>query len=139
MNMTITEHLTEMEASIKARTCADVRTVPDNYPMFKPVRQGDIYLTKVPDNHAHGKETLDHQLAMGNSKGSRHMADDGFEVFIGTTLPKCFREGTFLGPCIKNKSRATVEHPEHAWMSLPAGTWQVTHQMDMRTRQRMAD
>ena len=34
---------------------------------------------------------------------------------------------------------ATVTHPEHAHMVLGPGCWQVTHQMDARSRERVQD
>lgn len=103
------------------------------------VRQGDIYITKVPSNHKKGPLKESHQLATGTSKGSRHEADRNFLVYEGVKIPSGFEEGTFLGPCIVTSKGGTITHPEHAWCKLPKGTYQITHQTDLRTRQRARD
>jgi len=108
-------------------------------PVGKCVRQGDIYIVRVKDNHPHGGIRESHQLAFGTSKGSRHIADRNFVVYEGTTLPKGVAAGTFLGPCIQTDCEATIEHPEHAWAIIPAGTYQILHQTDLQTRQRALD
>ncbi len=104
------------------------------------VRQGDIYIHKVDAAHPRGKETKNHQLAMGITLGSRHIADDNFTVHEGTTLPSWVERGHFLGPCITTtKDTAMISHPEHANVALGPGCYQVTHQMDIRTMQRARD
>jgi hypothetical protein len=60
------------------------------------------------------------------------------EVYLGTTPPE-WAKRALLGPMFRLFSRGTVTHPEHAHISLPAGTYQVTHQMDARTLQRVRD
>ena len=111
----------------------------DVFPLNKKVRQGDVYITRVADDHPHGGRVESRQLAIGNTQGSRHMAGDAFEIFEGTTLPEGVEDGTFLGPCIKTETRELVKHPEHCWFSIPAGTYQVTHQTDILTRERRKD
>lgn len=111
-----------------------------NLKIGEVVRQGDIYIHKVETSHNHGEEIKNHQLAMGVTLGSRHIADENFIVFKGTELPKWVAAGHFLGPCIvTDKETAMVSHPEHANVALGAGTYQVTHQMDIRTMQRVRD
>lgn len=104
-----------------------------------PIRQGDIYIHPVASNHPRGGILESHQLAVGTSKGSRHMADENFTVYRGTTLPDYVAPGTFLGPLIVTDRISTITHPEHPWVELPAGTYQITHQTDLRTRQRAKD
>ncbi len=106
------------------------------------VRQGDIYLHRVSDAHAHGALRRGgdaRKLAIGNNANSRHVAEDPAVCFEGTTLPSWCQAGTFLGPLVKSPDRFTVSHPEHAALSLPGGIYQVTHQMDARTLDRVAD
>lgn len=105
-------------------------------------RQGDIYLHRVDEGHARGKLRTGpnaRQLALGSQAGARHVAEPPAVVFEGTALPAWCRERTFLGPCIESPKPFTVSHPEHAHVTLPAGTYQVTHQMDARTLDRVAD
>lgn len=103
------------------------------------VRQGDIYIHAVTLTHVHGSRVQNRQLALGNTIGSRHIAEAPAEVYAGTTLPDWCDQRTFLGPLVKSETRFVVTHHEHAHVSLPAGTYQVTHQMDVRTMQRVQD
>lgn len=106
------------------------------------VRQGDIYIHCVPSNHAHGalrRGREARQLAVGQSHGARHLALFPAIVYGGTTLPSTCNERTFLGPCVISMDRFVVAHPEHAHISLPAGAYQVTHQMDAMTLDRVRD
>lgn len=103
------------------------------------VRQGDIYVHRVPDRHAHGKLAQSRKLAMGETMGSRHIAEAPAQVFVGTTLPEGGEAGTFLGPCVVATERLLVTHPEHDHYDLPPGTYQITHQTDTLTRERVRD
>ena len=112
------------------------------FPVGKFVRQGDIYIHRVVGGHPCGKETKDLQLAQGNSMGSRHIAKGKkVKVFTGTTLPAtCKEQRTFLGPLIVADGPFVVEHPEHAHIEIGvAGCYQVTHQMDAMTGDRVID
>ena len=133
--MTMVEYKEKAE-KIKIHGLRDCR----NLQIGKVVRQGDIYIHCVKSSHKHGKETKNHQLAMGITLGSRHIADENFTIFKGTNLPEWVDAGHFLGPCIVTKSdTALITHPEHANVALGKGTYQVTHQMDARTMQRARD
>ena len=102
-------------------------------------RQGDIYIHCVKSNHGKGKLLSNGQLAQGTSKGSRHIADGKSQAYEGSTRPTYCSEEVFLGPCVVSTERFTVTHPEHADVCLPAGTYQITHQMDARTLERVRD
>lgn len=104
-------------------------------------RQGDVYLHRVEDTHPRGKARKDRQLALGNTQGSRHIAEEPARVFEGKAIPSWCREGTFLGPLVVvgKGETALVSHPEHAHMLIGEGTWQTTHQEDARSRQRVMD
>jgi hypothetical protein len=128
----------EIERLAKEKAVAEVRVV-ESMEIGKVVRQGDVYIHCVSPKHPHGEKTKTHQLAIGDSMGSRHVAGAPAEVFEGTELPKYCLPWTFMGPCIVAPDRFTVTHPEHAHVSLPAGTYQVTHQMDAKTGARVID
>lgn len=122
-----------------ARAADDgVRMIPDTMQIGQVARQGDIYLHRVSADHPCGAATTDRQLAVGTTQGSRHVADAPAQVYIGTTPPPTAPR-TLLGPCIVLSERGVVSHPEHAHISLPAGVYQVTHQMDARTLERVSD
>lgn len=126
----------EREAAEKA--VQEIRTIKE-IEIGKAVRQGDIYIHRVADNHPHGKASKSLQLAIGNTQGSRHIAEAPSKVFAGVKAPDYCRQGTFLGPLVISASRFTISHPEHAHVSLPAGAYQITHQMDAMTMQRVRD
>lgn len=104
----------------------------------KVVRQGDIYIHRVPNDHERGLELKTRQLALGESMGSRHIAEAPAKVCEGTEAPDWART-ELLGPCIVSDLPFTISHPEHAHIHLPAGVYQVTHQMDARTKKRVID
>lgn len=128
----------KIERLAKEKAVAEVRVV-ESMEIGKVVRQGDVYIHCVSPKHPHGEKTKTHQLAIGDSMGSRHVAEAPAEVFEGTQLPEYCLPWTFMGPCIVAPDRFTVTHPEHAHVSLPAGTYQVTHQMDAKTGARVVD
>lgn len=103
------------------------------------VRQGDIYIHRVKATHAHGKELKTRQLAIGETQGSRHVLE-GVKCMVleGTKAPE-WAPRALLGPLVKLSERCFISHPEHAYVSLPAGTYQITHQMDARTLARVRD
>jgi hypothetical protein len=102
------------------------------------VRQGDIYVHRVNDDHPRGARMNTQQLAEGTSKGSRHVAEAPAETYVSKEAPRGFTT-TLLGPVIVSDRPFMISHPEHANFRLPAGTYQVTHQMDARTLKRVQD
>lgn len=128
----------EIERLAKANARPEVRFIKE-IAVGQIVRQGDIYIHRVNEDHASGKEMKSRQLALGNSQGSRHIAESPAKILEGTTLPEWCDRRTFLGPLVKAEKRFTITHPEHAHVSLPKGTYQVTHQMDARTMDRVQD
>ena len=100
------------------------------------LRQGDIYLLRVPKTHPRGEVRTDRQLAVGSTRGSRHFAVGG-EVYEGTTAPK-WAARALLGPLLVNPE--VVTHPEHAHVRFAgAYTIQVTHQLDAVSMARVQD
>jgi len=106
------------------------------------VRQGDIYLHAVTNNYPRGAirtGEVARQLALGSNMNARHVAESPAVVYEGTALPEWCAAGTFMGPLVESDAPFTVSHPEHAAICLPRGTYQVTHQMDARTLERVRD
>lgn len=118
-----------------------VRHMTDKtFPVGASGRQGDIYIHRVSADHAHGQQTKNYQLAFGNTQGSRHVAmGEGVKVYTGTRAPAYCDSKTFLGPFIEATQEFTIYHPEHAHIKLPAGFYQITHQMDLASQLRVKD
>ena len=127
----------QIEKEAQEKNVHENRTVKA-FEVGKVIRQGDVYLHMVAPDHAHGPETQNRQLALGSSNGSRHMALAPAKIYEGTTAPSwCGR--VFLGPLVQSDKPFVVAHPEHASVECPAGTYQVSLQMDARTLQRVQD
>jgi hypothetical protein len=115
------------------------------------VRQGDIYLVRVPNSHPHGKVWGNRQVAVGNTVGSRHVAVGDVEVFAGdpAAIAKLFPKfnaeqlAACCGPVVVSKSAWTLEHPEHPHHEMgqdcEIATYQVTYQWDSRAMQAVRD
>ena len=88
------------------------------------VRQGDVYLERIESAPEGWAETSERQLAPGTSQGSRHVAEGQVRVLVGHD------PGPLQGPVIVARARWTLRHPEHADVSMPAGTYRVTYQRD---------
>jgi hypothetical protein len=128
------ENLVREAAEKAVHETRDIKSIE----IGKAVRQGDIYIHRVEATHARGKQTQNRQLAMGNTQGSRHIAETPSLVFEGTTRPT-WCTNAFLGPVVESPTAFKISHPEHSDVQLPAGTYQITHQMDARTLQRVKD
>lgn len=128
----------EIERLAKVNAKPEVRFI-EKIAVGCVVRQGDIYIHAVEATHQRGKRLKSRQLAIGETMGSRHIAEAPASVFAGTTRPEWCDQRTFLGPLVKSKARFVVTHPEHAHVSLPPGEYQITHQMDARTMARVQD
>ncbi|HLB41844.1 MAG TPA: hypothetical protein VJN02_03135 [Gammaproteobacteria bacterium] len=131
----------------------DTRVIRD----FKPgmsVRQGDIYIDMLSGDFknlardrkelekrikqgkfwkefkfgALGERTTNLQLVNGTSLGSRHSISDADRSIVEVYAPT--NTNPLEGPVLVAKSRFTIVHPEHAWVELPAGTYQIRYQRD---------
>jgi hypothetical protein len=113
----------------------------------KAVRQGDVYVHRVADEHPHGKRIGAKlvQIALGSSNGARHEAKGAVKVYAGTTLPEYVtapqdvQASEITGPLIVADKPWSVVHPEHPHFKLPKGTYQVTYQRDPKTMKRVQD
>ena len=134
----IQKNINTITEKAKELAVTDIRVI-DKIEIGQVIRQGDIYIHAVKADHPHGRATKERQLAIGTSKGSRHILESvSANVFEGTKQPE-WCTNALLGPYIALKERAFIGHPEHANVSIPAGNYQITHQMDARTLQRVKD
>jgi hypothetical protein len=132
---------TMIEAAARAAS-AEVRRVPE-FPIGKAIRQGDVYLVRMPDGTPVGDKLATRQLVDGVTQGSRHIAE-GQVALHGPcdrrALPDGVRSDALLGPALIADAPWTLTHPEHAHVTeIPAGTYQSIHQLDAATQQRVAD
>lgn len=104
-------------------------------------RQGDIYIHKVSDDFTVGEELSIRQIADGVSVGARHILRGNVKVYRGFKLPLYVESRYPLGYAFDvTEEGAVLEHPEHAHFDIcDKGRYVVTHQMDMRTRQKVSD
>ena len=126
----------KVEAAAKEDTneCRDLSDMK----IGQAARQGDIYLHRVAAGHPRGM-AVGPKLAMGDLMNARHIAEAPAECFVGVKAPDYCTAGTFLGPVVVSAKPFTVAHPEHAALRCPPGVYQVTHQMDARTLDRVRD
>lgn len=108
--------------------------------------QGDVYMIRVADDHPRGKLRGSRQVAVGDTVGSRHIAEGDVEVFEGAKLPPCMKRvardevSARLGPVVVAPQGFVLTHPEHAHHDVrQAGVYQVIFQYDEQTRARVAD
>lgn len=134
----------EIAAEAERAKSQEIRA-PKAWPVGKRVRQGDVEIHRVADDHPRGAVVRGpnaRQLAPGITQGSRHVAEPPAVVHEGTTAPPGALPGArvLLGPCVVvPRGGAVVSHPEHAHVRLLEGTYQVTHQLDVQTMQRVQD
>lgn len=88
------------------------------------IPQGDVYFWKLPDDYQFGEQIpTTAQVVEGTTKGSRHILDkpENVEMFKGY-------EDAIHGPKMRVKAETTVTHPEHKWVVLTPGNYEVTYQ-----------
>jgi len=96
------------------------RAIGDEHP------QGDVKFTRLAALPA-GAKRIDKpsaQLAPGTTQGSRHVLND----MNGIELYQAPDAGPLDGPIIVSECPFTVDHPEHAVVTFPAGIEAVTYQ-----------
>ena len=93
-------------------------------------RQGDVYVEMISEEAKPHEDytfpTLDHQVAFGTTKGSRHVLKENPSLRI----LKKKEPGVLDGPMFYSKEPIALEHPEHADFHMPAGSYFVTLQQD---------
>lgn len=127
----------------KVRRTADVHKHPSvrragSLGDFDYVRQGDIYLHKLPALPMGVKRASkpSAQVAPGSTQGSRHCIGDLSKV----TIYEMPNANALQGPIIEAPQGFTMEHPEHGHQQLEAGVYAVTFQRAFaETLRRVAD
>lgn len=103
-------------------------------------RQGDIYIERISTISKKGREIKSHQLAPGTSKGSRHIVQAEQSVKIFTSTPNLGTRAPFqAGPAIEAACDFVISHPEHAWMKMKKGLYQIWYQLDFHRKERVKD
>ena len=106
-------------------------------------RQGDVYLVHADDKTAIvGKKLASRQLALGQSAGSRHIAEGDCALYEAKQVNRealSIRPQAIIFGIVKALKRFIVTHPEHAHDDLPAGTYVVVHQRDWQTQRAVQD
>lgn len=101
--------------------------------------QGDVAilaLAKRPTGWREIEMPPNGQIAPGNTKGARHCLATESQAVV-----KIYRidDGDRLSDLgIVAKAPWTLEHPEHAWVTFPAGVYRVLHQQNEQ-RERVLD
>jgi hypothetical protein len=150
MNMEATLTAVEAHALVerdaKSKSRQEIRDVRESLTVGRAVRQGDVYLVRLDDIAEtvakRGTPMKTRQLVDGTTQGSRHVAEGELSLFESDPairLPSCVRNGALLGPVIVAASDFVVTHPEHAHVRCAPGAYQVVHQLDAATRQRVQD
>jgi len=107
-------------------------------------RQGDLYVFRVSGKHPVGEKIDRHQLADGVSIGQRHCLVGDFTVYRGKKAPDgiaALQVRAGLGYVFDVHTPGAINtHPEHDnFKIMECGRYQVMHQVDLRTLQRVAD
>jgi len=138
---TMQEHLDH----ISSHADPDVR-ICRRIEVGKVLHQGDVYIHRVEDDHPHGAPLGTRKVAVGEGIGSNHIAEgDGVEVYVGERIPVWVDFGAddlnaaCRGPVVVALKAWTLTHPRHPHHVIPAGTYQVTYQIDLRTRERVME
>lgn len=145
MIYTLERHIEQLEINKKLaipglRQCQSMK-------IGQIARQGDLYFHRVPYNWPRGNQIFNYQLAVGNTKGSRHIADNNFQIYEGIKFPDYFSDffkeklKDCLGPVVViSDPTRLISHPEHSNFSFDKDTiLQVTYQCNLNTMQRVID
>ena len=105
------------------------------------VRQGDLYLTVIEVLPPSAKKVKEKQLAPGTTQGSRHVASAQLyevdkreiaEAIVKANLKASMDVERFVGPVVVFDKASPVTHPEHGWVTMPAGSvCAVTYQRNL--------
>lgn len=87
------------------------------------LRQGDIYILKLPTIPAKATPRTNRQLADGNTQGSRHVLKGKVELYdaepgdvlamVREEYPEVDLRDYQIGPVFRTAGGSVVEHPEH--------------------------
>jgi len=125
----------------KANADPSPRIIEAGAPIGSWVRQGDITIHRVADDHKRGLPTKNKQLAIGDSRGARHILQGPSKIYSGSTLPPATTDiRTPIGPLLVVEKCEEIDHPTHANIIIKQpGTYQITYQMNGHTWGRSQD
>lgn len=110
---------------------------------IKCFRQGDLYIFRVPDNWPVGNELKRDKIADGVSLGSTHILLGKFKVYEGVKVPtgiNSLNARAGLGYAFDAEDNTVLTHQEHDhFCFVDGGRFQVLHQVDSRTLQKVKD
>lgn len=129
--ISVADSLKALQASCSDHTqeVYEVRQMPIGH----ITRQGDIYIRRVADDFPHGKPRADKQLALGSTKGARHMAEGDVQLFDPDT------DDRLAGPIVVAPKGWHNSHPEHSHYVFSPGTYETGRQLDTRTKRAVSD
>lgn len=147
MQLTVKETIEKIQEQAKINAARDKEQKVKTVPLMKVgevIRQGDIYIHKVADNHPVGEQLDRRQLADGHSIGQRHMLLGEFKIYEGVELPSWVDKSTNqrLGYAFDVTGECRNSHPEHdhyLFLEDRKGRYQVTYQLDMQTLRKVSD
>lgn len=95
------------------------------------IRQGDVILKRVADDHPRGAVIADGesvQVAVGQNVGARHVMTGGRGVRVYAPA----KPGPLVGPVVvvDEGCEGLLTHPEHRHFAIQAGTYAVIFQRD---------
>ena len=110
---------------------------------IKCFRQGDLYIFRVSDNWEVGEEVKRDKISDGVSLGSTHILMGDFKVYRGVKAPDFISDlhkKVCIGYAFDAKDNTVLTHQEHDnFLFVDGGRFQVCHQVDLRTLNRVAD
>lgn len=90
------------------------------------VRQGDVYIRRAEAVDESRKRWTGRQIALGTTQGSRHMIREADMAHV-----RLYQPGRAdYGPSIVADAPWTLEHPEHADITFPAGKYVTWYQQE---------
>ena len=115
--------------------------VMTEWPVGSWTRQGDITIHRVADDHKRGPMAKSKQLAIGDSRGARHIIQGASKIYQGVQLPPASTDArTPLGPLFVVTASEVIDHPTHANIDIRVpGVYQVTYEMNGHTWGRSQD
>jgi len=106
------------------------------------VRQGDVYITRIENFSKVGCTKAGQKLAPGDTPGSRHFVDAHVTTWQNENTGKVVRYEvgfTCKGLLLECDRSFKVTHPEHAHFYLPAGSYEVSYQVNTKEMARVLD
>ncbi len=107
------------------------------------IRQGDLLVYPcepfTDEEVQKWAVTNDMQLAVGTTKGARHVMEDASKVTVYNT-PEAI-SNPLVGPRLRVKERTIMDHPTHNLISLAPGDYYIRYQRDLEQERlaRVAD